>query len=103
MVGSHSDWVVSWDSIEGLPALFCPQGPLQAGFGVAKNRCARRRARLVGQIWLGNRYNLDFWKKLDFAGPRVPRDPTLGSHSDCVVSWDSIEGLSALFCVQGPL
>ncbi len=102
-VESHTDPVVSWDTVGGIRALVCPQGPPQAGFGVAKKRCARRRARLVGQIWLGNGENLDFGKSWILPDPGCPRDPTIGSHSDCVVSWDTLEGLQALFCVQGPL
>ena len=35
-VGSHSDCMVSWDTVGGIPALGCPQGPLQTGFGVAQ-------------------------------------------------------------------
>ena len=53
-VGSHTASAVSWDTVGGIRALVCPQGPLQAGFGVTKKRCARRRTRLVGQILLGN-------------------------------------------------
>ena len=102
-VGSHSDCVVSWDTVGGIRALVCPQGPPQTGFGVAKKRRARRRARLVGQIWLGNGENLDFGKSWILPDPGCPRDPTIRSHSDSVVSWDTLEGFQALFCVQGPL
>ena len=38
----------------------------------------------------------------DFAGPRVPGDPKVGSHSDCMVSWDTVGGIQALGCPQGP-
>ena len=100
-VESHTDPVVSWDTVGSIRALVCPQGPPQAGFGVAKKRCARRRARLLGQIWLGNGENLDFGKSWILPDPGCPRDPTIGSHSDCVVSWDSIEGLRALFLRAG--
>ena len=37
MVGAHSDCVVSWDTVGGIQALGCPQGPPQTGFGVAQN------------------------------------------------------------------
>ena len=56
-VGSHTDYVVSWDTVGGIRALVCPQGPLQTGFGVAKKRRTRQRARLVGQILLENGEN----------------------------------------------
>ena len=36
-VGSHSDCMVSWDTVGGIQALGCPQGPLQTGFGVAQD------------------------------------------------------------------
>ena len=39
----------------------------------------------------------------DFAGPRVPGDPMVGPHSDCMVSWDTVGGIQALGCPQGPL
>ena len=78
---------------------FCPQVPPQAGFGVAKKRCARRPARLVGQIWLENGKFFSRWVLPD---PGCPGGPMVGSHSDCVVSWDSTEGLPSPFCPQGP-
>ena len=38
----------------------------------------------------------------DFARPRVPGDPKVGSHSDCMVSWDTVGGIQALGCPEGP-
>ena len=46
-VESHTDPVVSWDTVGGIRALVCPQGPPQAGFGATKKRCLHRRARLA--------------------------------------------------------
>ena len=37
MVGSHSDCVVSWDTVGGIQALGGPQGRPQTGFGVAQD------------------------------------------------------------------
>ena len=39
----------------------------------------------------------------DFAGPRAHGDPMVGSHTDCMVSWDTVGGIQALGCPQGPL
>ena len=36
-VGSHRDCMVSWDTVGGIQALGCPQGPPQTGFGVAQD------------------------------------------------------------------
>ena len=36
-VGPHSDCVASWDTVGGIQALGCPQGPPQTGFGVAQD------------------------------------------------------------------
>ena len=36
-VGYHRDLVVSWDTVGGIQALGCPQGPPKTGFGFAKN------------------------------------------------------------------
>ena len=46
-VESHTDPVVPWDTVGGIRALVCPQGPLQADFGATKKRCLRRHARLA--------------------------------------------------------
>jgi len=45
-VGSHSDCVVSWDTVGGIQALGCPQGPPQTGFGPQKNA-----ARAGARVW----------------------------------------------------
>ena len=37
MVGSHSDCMVSWDTVGGIQARGGPQGPLQTGFGVTQD------------------------------------------------------------------
>ena len=71
-VGSHTDYVVSWDTVGGIQACVCLQGPPKAGSGVAKNRCTRRRARLVGQIWLENG---EFFPRRAVAGSKVPQGP----------------------------
>ena len=96
--GVPTDCVVSWGTVGGIRVFVCPQGPPQAGFGVAKDRCARRRAHLVGQIWLENS---EILPSLLLPGPGCPVDPTVGSHSDCVVSWDTLEGVQALFRLLG--
>ena len=98
-VGSHTDCVVSWGTVGGIHAFVCPQGPPQVGFGVAKNRCVRRCTPLVGQIWLENGEIFPSWILLD---PGCPGDPTVGSQSDCVVSWDGM-AFQHFFCVQGPV
>ena len=46
-VESHTDPVVSWDTVGGIGAIVCPQRRLQADFGATKKRCLRRRARLA--------------------------------------------------------
>ena len=71
-VGFHGDCVVSSDTVGGIQALGCLEGPPQTGFGVAKKRPARRRACLVGHFGL---VRVKFAKKIDFATSRVPRGP----------------------------
>ena len=51
------------------------------------------------QIWLENDENFTSWMLPD---PGCPGDPKVGSHSDCVVSWDTEGGIQALGCLQGP-
>ena len=34
--------------------------------------------------------------------PGCPEDPKVGPHSDCMVSWDTVGGIQALGCLQGP-
>ncbi len=87
-VGYHSDCVVSWDTVGGIQALGCPQGPPQTGFWAAKKRCARRRARLVGHFGL---VRVKFAIFLILPDPGCPVDPKVGSHSDCVAPWGTIE------------
>ena len=99
-VASHTDSVVSWDPVGGIQPLVCPQGPPQAGFGVAKKRCARRRARLVGHFGL---VRVKFGIFLILPGQGCLVDPKVGSHSDCVAPWGPIEGFQSLFHVLGPL
>ena len=38
----------------------------------------------------------------DLSGPRVPGDPMVGPHIDCVAFWDTVEGIQALDGPQGP-
>ena len=42
---------------------------------------------------------LDFF---DFARPRFPMGAKVGPHTDCVASWDTVGGIQALGCPQGP-
>ena len=49
-VGSHSDCVVSRDTVGGIRALGCPQGPLQTGFGVAQDGSMAVLAVLEGKF-----------------------------------------------------
>ena len=102
-VGSHSDCVVSWDTVGGIQALGCPQGPPETGFGAAKKRRARRRARLVGHFGLVLGRKRQNSQSSILTDPWCPMDPKVGSHSVCVLSWDSLEGFQALFCVLGTL
>ena len=53
-VGSHSDCVVSWDTVGGIQALGCPQGPPPTGFGVAQDGPVEVLALFVRQSWLEN-------------------------------------------------
>ena len=50
-VGSHSDCVVSWDTVGGIQALGYPQGPPQTGFGVAQDGPVEVLALFVRQNW----------------------------------------------------
>ena len=50
MVGSHSDCVVSSDTVGGIQALGCPQGPPQTGFGVAQDGPMEVMAVLEGKF-----------------------------------------------------
>ena len=99
--GSHSDCVVSWDTVGGIQALGCPQGPPETGFGVAKKRRARRWARLVGHFGLVSGRKGQNSQSSILTDPQCSMDPKVGSHSVCVLSWDSLEGVQALFCVLG--
>ena len=51
------------------------------------------------QSWLEKGENFTSWILLD---PGCPGDPKVWSHSDCVVSWDTVGGIQALGCPQGP-
>ena len=93
MVGPHTDCVASWDTVGGIQALGGPQEPLQTGFGVAGFGSFAR------QIWLKSGENFTGWILPD---PGCPGDPKVGSHSDCVVSWDTVGGIQALGCPHGP-
>ena len=105
MVGPHTDCVVSWDTVGGIQALGGLQGPPQTGFGVADGFWGRTRWSRGGfgsfarQIWLEKGENFTSWISPD---PGCPGDPKVGSHSDCVVSWDTVGGIQALGCPQGP-
>ena len=49
-VGSHGDCMVSWDTLGGIQALGCPQGPPQTGFGVAQDGPVEVLAALQGKF-----------------------------------------------------
>ena len=51
------------------------------------------------QIWLENGENLKSWI---LPGPGCPGEPKVGSHSDSVVSWDTVGGTQAFGYPQGP-
>ena len=94
-VWSRSDSVASWDTVGGIQALGCPQGPSQTGFGVAQDGLAEVLAALPGKFgWK----TVKIWILPDLG---CPGDPKVGSHSDCVVSWDNVGGIQALGCPQG--
>ena len=99
MVGPHIDCVASWDTVGGIQALGAPQGPPQTGFGVAQDGPVGVLVVFARQIWLENGENFTSWILPD---PGCPGDPKVGSHSDCVVSWDTVGGIQALGCLQGP-
>ena len=42
--------MVSWDTVGGIQVLGCPQGPLQTGFGVAKDGPVHVLAALQGKF-----------------------------------------------------
>ena len=50
MVGSPSDSLVSWDTLGGIQALGCPQGPPHTGFGVAQDGPVEVLAVLQGKF-----------------------------------------------------
>ena len=50
MVGPHADCVVSWDTLGGIQALCCPQGPPQTGFGVVQDGPVGVLAVLQGKL-----------------------------------------------------
>ena len=50
MVGPHTDCVASWDTVGGIQALGCPQGPRQTGFGVAQDGPVEVLAALQGNF-----------------------------------------------------
>ena len=91
--------MVSWDTVGGIQAPGCPHGPLQTGFGVAKDGPVEVLAALQGKIWLETGENFTSWILPD---PGCPGEPKVGSHSDCVVSWDTVGGIQARGCLQGP-
>ena len=51
-MGSHSDCMVSWDTVGGIQALGCLQGPLQTGFGVTQDGPVAILAVLQGKFCL---------------------------------------------------
>ena len=51
-VGSHCDYMVSWDTVGGVQAFGCPQGPLRMGFGVAQDGPVAVLAVLQGNFCL---------------------------------------------------
>ena len=48
--GPYTDCVASWDTVGGIQALGCPQGPLQTGFGVAQDGSVGVLAVLQGKF-----------------------------------------------------
>ena len=92
--------MMSWDTVGGIQAFGCPQGPLQTGFGGAQDGPVAVLAVLQGKFWLGKAENSTSWILPDLG---CSGDPKVGSHSDCVVSWDTVGGIQALGCPQGPL
>ena len=43
------------------------------------------------------------WQSSILTGPRSSVDPAVGSHSVCVLSWDTLEGIQALYWLLGTL
>ena len=52
----------------------------------------------VREIWLENGGSFTSWILPD---PGCPGDPKVGSHSDCMVSWDTVGSIQALGCLHG--
>ena len=98
-VGPHTDCVASWDTVGGIQALGRPQGPLQTGFGGRTRWSRGSLGSFVRQIWLEKGENFVSWILPD---PGCRGDPKVGSHSDCMVSWDTTGGLQALFVCRDP-
>ena len=98
-VGPHTDCVASWDTVGGIKALGGPQGPPQTGFGVAQDGPVEVLAVLQGKFGWKTVKIFPSWILPD---PGCPGEPTVGPHSDCVVSWDAVGGIQALGCAQGP-
>ena len=59
---SHTDPVVSWDTVGGIGALVCPQGPPQADFGAKKKALLAPARAFGGRAYLGGAGQKDFEK-----------------------------------------
>ena len=76
---------MSWDTVGGIQAL---------GFGVAQDGPVGGLAVLQGKFG---------WKTVKILQIGFCRTQgALGPHSDCVVPWDTVGGIQALGCLQGP-
>ena len=91
--------MLSWDTVGGIQARGGLQGPLQTGAGVAQDGPVGVLAVLKGKFWLENGGNFTSWILPD---PGCPRDPKVGSHSNCMVSWETVGGIQVLGCPQRP-
>ena len=97
-VGPHTDCVASWDTVGGIQALGGPEGSPQTGFRVAQDGPVAVLAVLQGKFG---------WKTVKILQVGFCRtqgalgDPKVGSHSDCVVSWDTVGRIQALGGPQG--
>ena len=90
---------MSWDTVGRIQALGCPQGPPQTGFEVAQHGSVEVLAALQGKFG---------WKRVKILQVGFCRTqgalghPKVGSHSYWMVSWDTVGGIQALGCLQGP-
>ena len=93
MAGSHGDCVVSWDTVGGIQAFDCLQGPPQTGFGVAQDGPVAVLAVLQGKLCLvASREGLGTWPFWSNLGLKITPKKSFGM---CLgVLWGGIDDVS---------